>query len=590
MNTVSDIFGTSNKYVAKAPVNKFQAQQANLTQSNYQPTVGAAQTGAAGQMNANAPIQAQESALAQSLNAQAQGQGPNPALEQLRQTTGQNINTAAGQAASSRGINPALAARLATDSAGTANQTAAGQAATLRAQQMLAAQQQEAGVLQGQASQNIGQQVANTQLLGTAGGLQQGQNALTLQNVLGTEGLNEQVAQQNAALQLGAEQINAGVAAQNTQVAGNMFGGMMNMVGSVASGPGIFGGGGGGAAGGVIDGAMAAGSEGGEVQSFDDGGFVDPLSSYLDNMTPKSGVGPEQSGSPPQGAMSGIPQDTDTTYAPSRQGEQAGSLTGIPRDTGGAGASGTPTMPVAGTPHGDDIFAFGKAFSAVGHAMSGPTMGAFDRFGAGRLSGSQYADGGSIFHGPVPGTAPVAGDSKKNDIVPAALSPGEYVVKRTAMQQPGVKEFVEHINSHPEQARDLVAHLVRRSGSRGYDRVLRARRMAEGGPATPAPADEPPPEENPSLWEKFKAWASTDDSASADEKEKKSRGVVDAVASKIPEVSDTRKAVNERKALYKEVEEETKSKGGPVGTARGIGRERLRKSIKTSSKPRYREA
>ena len=45
--------------------------------------------------------------------------------------------------------------------------------------------------------------------------------------------INASVANQNAGLQMGAEQINAGVAAQNAQTAGNMFGGVMQMAGAV---------------------------------------------------------------------------------------------------------------------------------------------------------------------------------------------------------------------------------------------------------------------------------------------------------------------------------------------------------------------
>jgi hypothetical protein len=44
--------------------------------------------------------------------------------------------------------------------------------------------------------------------------------------------------------------------------------------------------------------------------------------------------------------------------------------------------------------------------------------------------------------GPVPGHAPVPGNSPKNDIVPARLSPGEFVVPRTAMANPAIREFL----------------------------------------------------------------------------------------------------------------------------------------------------
>ena len=44
--------------------------------------------------------------------------------------------------------------------------------------------------------------------------------------------------------------------------------------------------------------------------------------------------------------------------------------------------------------------------------------------------------------GPVPGQARVAGNAPANDTVPARLSPGEFVVPRTAMARPEVRQFL----------------------------------------------------------------------------------------------------------------------------------------------------
>lgn len=49
--------------------------------------------------------------------------------------------------------------------------------------------------------------------------------------------------------------------------------------------------------------------------------------------------------------------------------------------------------------------------------------------------------------GPVPGRAPVPGNSPKNDVVPARLSPGEFVVNRADMANPKIREFLAH-NTH----------------------------------------------------------------------------------------------------------------------------------------------
>lgn len=85
-----------------------------------------------------------------------------------------------------------------------------------------------------------------------------------------------------------------------------------------------------------------------------------------------------------------------------------------------------------------DAGIFGAALGAAGSAASG---------------GIKVADGGEIppqtlpainfkVGGPVPGQARVAGDSLRNDTVPAKLSPGEFVVPRTAMANPAVRDFL----------------------------------------------------------------------------------------------------------------------------------------------------
>jgi len=89
----------------------------------------------------------QQQTLANMLMQQANGAGPNPALQQLKQQTALNNAQAAGLVASQKGINPALASMLASQNASNANQNAAGQAATLQAQQQLASQGGLANVL-----------------------------------------------------------------------------------------------------------------------------------------------------------------------------------------------------------------------------------------------------------------------------------------------------------------------------------------------------------------------------------------------------------------------------------------------------------
>jgi hypothetical protein len=76
------------------------------------------------------------------LQAQMQGQGPSLANMQLQQATNRNIAQTMGQAASQRGVNPALAARLAMNNVAGANQQAAMDSGIIRQQEMLNAQQQ----------------------------------------------------------------------------------------------------------------------------------------------------------------------------------------------------------------------------------------------------------------------------------------------------------------------------------------------------------------------------------------------------------------------------------------------------------------
>ncbi len=89
----------------------------------------------------------QQQQLLDTLKQQAAGQGPNPAQQMLQQSTQSNNAQNAGFLASQKGINPAIAQRLAAQNAAQMNQQSAGQGAVLGAQQQLAAQGQQAGVL-----------------------------------------------------------------------------------------------------------------------------------------------------------------------------------------------------------------------------------------------------------------------------------------------------------------------------------------------------------------------------------------------------------------------------------------------------------
>lgn len=225
--------------------NPYKAQ--GLSPDQLQQAFQLAQAGAAQQqqfVNALNPTGLQglaaQQQLLQQLGQQAQGQGPNPALQQLANTTGQNIAQQAALQASQRGVgqNAGMIARQAAQQGGQLQQQAAGQAALLRAQQQLAAQQ----ALGQQAAQSVGQQQQGLQTLNAA------QQGLTGQ-ALGS------VANQN--------EVNAGAAKQSTDIGGGILKGVGNAIGS-ALGFGLF-------------------AEGGEVPQQQESP-MSPLGQYFHNM------------------------------------------------------------------------------------------------------------------------------------------------------------------------------------------------------------------------------------------------------------------------------------------------------------------
>lgn len=147
-------------------------------------------------LNNSNQVYGQQQNLGNMLMAQSQGQGPNPAQLQYQQNTQQAIQNSAGLLASQRGLNPALAARMASQNAAQMQGSAAQSAATLQAQQQLASQNQ-------------------------------------LQSLYGTMG-NQQLSQQGAinTANLGAAKINADVAAGNAANAAKQGGGLINGIGA----------------------------------------------------------------------------------------------------------------------------------------------------------------------------------------------------------------------------------------------------------------------------------------------------------------------------------------------------------------------
>ena len=575
--------------------NKFKAEEAKTDKSNYGGTIDQAQQGAVDNTKFN-NVFGQQQNLAGQYGQVAAGQGPNPAMQMLRQQTGQNINMAQGQAASQRGANPALAARLAVDAGGQMNQQSAGQGATMGAQQQLAALGQQAGLL-GQMQQGANaQQGVQTAALGTAGQLQNTQNANQIQNTLGTN------------------QINAGVESQNAATNAAMVGGLMNAAGGAMAmsdervktnihrqqtealpgvpeatfryrgvpgqwrgviaqdvqeeRPDLVGEGPDGylrvdpslapekmAQGGLIpgytDGGFVPPAEMPELAGLAQGGFapepVSPLHGYLDSL--EAQVQPQQPQGFADGGMAGFPvQPTlggpGPLQAPSMQpqfpvpqpmdlGEPMQSPTAGYRPTPGEGLGASPTPPPPSSSTPGPYNAFGD-LKNVGTA-------AYDRFA--RMPLPRMAGGGPVpmnfvGGGHVPGQAEVQGNDEQNDTVPALLSPGEAVIPRTVMQS----------DNPPIEAAAFIEHLLRRRGGPSFEKAMGARKMAEGGKVPAADAA-------PSLTDAVSGWWQA---RGTPEQEQHGRNVDEALNALLPSMVSGRKALQAKRASLKTVDEATK--------------------------------
>lgn len=164
---------------------------------------------------------ANQGALSDMLNNQAQGMGPNPAQAQYQQNINDAAAQQAGAIASQKGISPALATRMIAQQGGAAKQAAAGQAATLQAQQQLAAQQNLANL----SGQQIGQQAGATNAYD-----QSAQNNQGL--LLGAIG-NYQNA--GAGVINSSNQVQSQIAIQNAKAQQGLFGGLLGGAGSILS-------------------------------------------------------------------------------------------------------------------------------------------------------------------------------------------------------------------------------------------------------------------------------------------------------------------------------------------------------------------
>lgn len=186
--------------------------------------------------------------LANALLAQSRGQGPNIADLQLQNSLNQATQQGTGMIASQKGINPALATRMAAQQQAGMQQGAAGQAQLTRAQQQLAAQS-ALGSQYGQMSQ---EQLSN---LGMLQNSQAQQNTAMINSRNAANQIGEQGAQQNTAF---GQKIVGGVA----QGVGS---GMSSMAGGSSSG----------ASGSSM--SMLGAYDGGKIPHMSDGGMMDSI-------------------------------------------------------------------------------------------------------------------------------------------------------------------------------------------------------------------------------------------------------------------------------------------------------------------------
>lgn len=242
-----------------------QAQNAIAQQQSFVNAVGA-QNGLGNQ-----------SAVFNQLQGVANGTGPNPAQAQLAQATGANVANQAALMAGQRGSgsNIGLMARQAAQQGASTQQQAAGQAATLQANQSLNALGQMGSLATSQANQqasaiqglNAAQQGEQGQILGAI----QGQNQANVANTQSQNSANAQISAVNAKSQ--------------ADLVGNIMGGAGSAIGL---------------------------AKGGKIQKMADGGTylpVDPNNSPFNNpsqpMTPTPSMSLAQPSTPAPSASSG---------------------------------------------------------------------------------------------------------------------------------------------------------------------------------------------------------------------------------------------------------------------------------------------
>ena len=391
-------------------------------------------------------VLAQQQGLAGQLQGTINGTGPNAAQSQFQQNTNQNIAQEAGSIESTKGINPALAAKMAATNGAAQQQAAAGTALTTQAQQQVAAQQQLAAQQQAEAG-TIGGQGS---LYSTAGGLNQAAGNLGA-STLGSS-ISGQGAQNNAINTggLGEQGLDAGVSALNTQIAGNLAGAGINAVGGAGAT--------------LFNGLTNPTTPNANVTQQYTGGEI-PASHYAEGGLAATPV-PDES----QGVLASILRSAAPPYVPPAQAASSGgkgpNLTSLGSFLAAPSAlnvatEGTGVMGAAGETGTGGLVGAGEALAPEAAMVAAHGGEAPEPVDAKAMSLAQalMARGGAV-----PGKDAVPGkNSPKNDTVPAVLSPHEIVLPLSVTQSDDAPAkaaaFVEQLKAkaHPTYGKVLQA-------------------------------------------------------------------------------------------------------------------------------------
>ncbi len=430
--------------------NQFQATLAPTTNVDYTPTIGAASTNALNGMGLFNQNQAQQQGVVNTLGGVVNGTGPNPAQAMLNQATGANVANQAALMAGNRGAgaNAGLIARQAAMAGSNAQQQAAGQAASLQAQQSLGALNQQGQVLGQMGTQNLGEQGVNAGLFGTAAGANNAQNNSTIQNYQNMQSLNQQTAQHNA------DAVN--------KTEGGFLNGLGGLAGTIAGG--MFAGPAGATAGGKLGGSL-----GGSIGAAHGGMIPDHLRSVhgIYHSNPKLDMVPQADRFAAGGQVPALPAPISTSTATSTATAtqdtpvQAKTKANLEHEIGGfaneayAGGGTVVAPDYRGVQAKIGNWATDGMTDnqmAANKLMADPRTSAPEQELPQNVKGQAAQDYRS--GGRVPGQAPVAGDSRKNDIQPAMLSPREIVLPRSITMAPDA----------PEQAKKFVEAILKKQG------------------------------------------------------------------------------------------------------------------------------